>query len=121
MNHSLILTQPFFLLRRIRLKFLVKCFWFLCIFSLVSLLVLYIFQLHASTKNLSMIHQYEKELNDINSENGGLEINYSALNYLENIENQIINNLAFEEVKEVKYLRVLDGQMAQIDFEFSSQ
>jgi hypothetical protein len=86
----------------------IKFFWVLIFVLIGILLIFYIFQVSAFAKEAYLIKNYEKKLKEIAEEKKKLEIEFSKLNSLENME-ILVKNLGFEKVKKVDYIRVLEG------------
>lgn len=89
-------------------KFSLKALWIITLISITALLIFYIFQVNFLTKETYLIQNHEKKLNQLSLENENLEINFSKLNSLENIE-KYIQSQNFEKISKVKYIRVLEG------------
>lgn len=78
---------------------------------MLALLVFYIFQVNALTKETHLIQSCEKKLSQLSGENEALEINFSKVNSLTNIENYL-QNQNFEKVSQVKYIYILESSVA---------
>lgn len=80
----------------------------LTIFVLLALLVFSVFQINTYTKEIYLIQNYEKKLNQLTQENKILEINFSEVNSLNNISNYVQNKV-FEKTNRVDYIRLLES------------
>ncbi len=80
----------------------------LTIFVLLALLVFSVFQINTYTKEIYLIKNYEKKLNQLTQENKILEINFSEVNSLNNISNYVQNKV-FEKTNRVDYIRLLES------------
>lgn len=106
MNKVLILNPPFSI--RFRSGFFLRILRTLIFCLTLSLLIACIFQLNAHTKEIYLIKNYEKKLNQLSQENKILEIKFSNVNSLNNIGNYIQNQV-FEKVGRVEYIQLLEG------------
>jgi len=73
---------------------------------MLFLIILCVFQLNTYTKELYLIKNYEKQLTQLTQEKGILEINFSRINSLNNIDKYVQN---FEKADRIEYIRVLGG------------
>jgi len=89
----------------------VKILSFLSICSIAILLGFYIFQANAMTEETYLLQNQQKKIRGLSQENSELEISLSKTNSLLNVE-QLVNNLNFEKTNQIRYLRVLEGQVA---------
>lgn len=87
-----------------------KFFWILSIILIIALIGFYVFQINSIVSESYQIQNYQKTLNAISQKNEILEINLAQVNSLENIKNQI-EELGFEKVGQVHYIRVLESQI----------
>ena len=71
-----------------------------------------IFQVNSLIAEGYLIKNYEKQLNTLNTENKNLEIQFGKVNSLENL-NTLVENLNFEKVDKVYYIKILEGQVAK--------
>ena len=78
--------------------------------SIVGLLVFSIFQVGLMVKDIYTVQEYQKTIKDLSRENKVLELNLSEKNSLVSL-GDIIKNLDFQEVNNVRYIRVLDKQV----------
>jgi len=78
---------------------------------ILALLVFYIFQVNALTKETYLIQSCEEKLSQLSGENETLEVNFSKVNSLANIENYL-QNQNFEKVSQVKYIHILESSVA---------
>ena len=74
-------------------------------FLIAILLVFYICQVTQITKAGFFISNYEKQIAEFSQESQSLETNFPRLNSLANLET-ILNNLNYEKVEKVHYLRL---------------
>lgn len=79
--------------------------------SILVLLVFYIFQVNALTKETYLIQSCQKKLSQLSAENETLEVNFSRANSLANIEDYL-QNQNFEKVSQVKYIYILESSVA---------
>lgn len=115
MNNSLTLTLPISSSQRVAMekrKNLLTVFWILIISLLAFSIVLYVFQVNELTKEIYLIQNYERKLDKLSKENKNAEIGFSTVNSLEKIEGDI-QNLNLEKLTEIKYIRILDGQVVK--------
>jgi len=101
-----VLSQNLISLPQIGLR---KC-WIFGFILIAFLLIFYIFQISAITKASFLIAGYEQEIIKLSQGNENLKIGFSQENSLANLEN-ILNKLNYEKIKEIYYLRVLEGQV----------
>lgn len=113
MNHLLILDQPFSITfpSLLRMRFWLRTFLILHFILIFGLLVFYIFQINEMTKISYLLSNYEKKVNKLTEENKNLEINFSRINSLENLES-LAKNLNFEKVKKIHYIQVRETTVA---------
>ncbi|PIR71609.1 MAG: hypothetical protein COX89_00380 [Candidatus Nealsonbacteria bacterium CG_4_10_14_0_2_um_filter_37_10] len=111
-NQILILNPPFILRHSLSLKWKLslKIFWILLFVSVISLLVLYIFQVSSLTGENYLLKNQERKLTEIKKEKEILEINFSKANSLANIENYF-QNQNFEKANQVKYIQILESSV----------
>jgi len=109
MNHILILNPSFILRRSLSLKrkLILRIFWISLFISIISLLVLYIFQVNSLTSENYLLKNQERKLTEIKKEKEILEINFSRANSLANIENYL-QNQNFKKANQVKYIQILE-------------
>ncbi len=105
--------------RKLRQNFLITrvfsskpkiCLISLCILATL-LLISYVFQVNEITKAGYLIKTYEKQIKELSEKNKALEIDYSQISALENIET-LVQNSNFEKVNNVRYIRVLETTVA---------
>lgn len=82
-----------------------KLFCIILIISIISLLIIYIFQINSFTKELYFIQNSEKKLELLNKENEALKIGLSKADSLANIES-FLQSQNFEKVSQVKYIQI---------------
>lgn len=110
---NILILNPLFILKRspfLKWKIILRVFWILSIFSILAFLVFYVFQANAQVSERYLIQKYEKRLSEFSKENKSLGINSVQLNSLNNITT-LINELGFEKIDKIHYIRVLDGQV----------
>ena len=88
-----------------------KVFLTVTFISILALLVFYIFQVNTLTKETYLIQSCEEKLSQLSGENETLEVNFSKVNSLANIENYL-QNQNFEKVSQVKYIHILESSVA---------
>ena len=122
--NTLTLNPPFLI--RYRFAFNLKLFWLLISGLILSLLVFYIFQVNALTRENYLIKNHQKEILKLSQEKENLEINFSKFNSLTNLENYLNNQNSlnsqpslltginsWEKVSQVKYIRILENQVVK--------
>ncbi len=107
MNNTLTLSLPILLTSRFRIKGF-KVLWIFISILTLSLLVVCIFQISAYTKEVYLIQNYEKKLDQLTRENKILEVNFSGVNSLNNVGNYVQNN-GFEKTNKIDYIRLLES------------
>jgi len=111
MNVALILNPPLISdAFTLKWRIILRIFWILCVLSIISLLVFYIFQVNVEIGEKYLIQEYEKKLGQILEENNKLEINSVQSNSLNNIS-ELVNTLNFEKTDKIKYIHVLENQV----------
>ena len=79
-------------------------------FLSICSLFFYIFQINQMIKASYLIKIYEKEIEKLSEENKNLNLTFSQLNSLENLQ-PVIQKLGFEKVDKLDYIR-LESSMA---------
>ena len=112
MNNTLILNPPFIFDQNLNLRWKIglRVFWLFGILLVTGLLVFYIFQVNAEVSERYSIQEQEKRLSEISKENQNLEINSVQIISLSNIT-PLLEELNFEKVNKIHYIRVLDSQV----------
>jgi len=105
MSYTLVLNPPIPI--KFRLNLALKLFWILLFISIISLLVLYIFQVNSFTYENYLLKNQERKLTEIKKEKEVLEINFSRANSLVNMETYF-QNQDFEKANQVKYIQILE-------------
>ena len=108
MNYTLSLNQP----RQIIFKKLsiLTIFWTINLIFFSVLLIFYILQVGTLTQKIYLKSDYEKRLEKLSKENEVLEIEFSKLNSLANIENYLTGeNFVKAKPNQVKYIQILEG------------
>ena len=109
MTHTLTLNPPILLtFKRGKLAI----FWTLTLILIFILLVSYIFQVSFLTREIYLIKDYQRKLNNLSKENEILEIDFSKSNSLSNIENYL-SEKNFVKAKQVKYIQILESSMVK--------
>src|SRR3989344_3930105 len=103
--NALSLRFPFTIGKLIPLKLGSKALFISGVFSIVGLLVFSIFQVGLMVKDIYTVQEYQKTIKDLSRENKVLELNLSEKNSLVSL-GDIIKNLDFQEVNNVRYIRV---------------
>lgn len=106
MNNALTLSLPISSTSRFRIS--LKVLWIFILILTLSLLAVCIFQINAYTKEIYLIQNYEKKLNQLTRENKILEVNFSEVNSLNNVGNYVQNNV-FEKANKIDYIRLLES------------
>ena len=71
---------------------------------------LYIFQVGSLTKDIYLIKDYERKLDNLSKGNETLEINFSKSNSLSNIEG-FLSKENFVKSNKVKYIQILESSV----------
>lgn len=108
MNHILSLNLPV-VARKIPLS--LKNFWIFSVIFLFTLLFLYVFQVTILARSTDLIKDYQGEINELSRDNASLEISLAKQNSLVNI-GTLVQSLNFEKTDRVRYLQILEGQVA---------
>lgn len=110
--NTITLNPPLSIIRplTLRLRINLKIFWILSFSLILSLSAFYVFQVNSVVSENYQIQNYQRKLNEFSQENGTLEINSAQVNSLGNVEKQI-QELGFEKVGKIHYLRVLETQV----------
>ena len=87
-----------------------KFSWISAVILIAIFLVGYIFQVAKITEAGFFISNYEKKIIELVRESKILESNFSQFNSLANLET-ILNNLSYEKVEKIHYLRVPGSQV----------
>lgn len=101
-----VLTQTIIISPKVNLRKL----WVFGFIFITSLLIFYIFQISAITKDSFFIAKYEQGIASLSQQNKILEKSILQENSLANLE-AILKNYNYEKINKVYYLRVMDGQM----------
>lgn len=79
--------------------------WTLSFILIISLVILYIFQVTAITEAMYLIKNHSRQLESLSQENEILEIKFSQLNSLENLR-FLVANLNLEKVGKIDYIEI---------------
>ena len=82
----------------------------LTVISGLFVLVYYIFQVGALSHNIYLFEDYERKLATLLENNKSLDINFSKMNSLSNIENYLAKS-DFIKPGQVKYIQILEGSV----------
>jgi hypothetical protein len=88
-----------------------KTFLTITFISILVLLVFYIFQVNTLANETYLIQSCEEKLSQLSGESETLEVNFSKVSSLSNIENYL-QNQNFEKVSQVKYIYILESSVA---------
>lgn len=77
---------------------------------IISLLLLYIFQVNSLVSENYFLKNQEKKLEDLKKEKEILEINFSQARSLANLENYFQNH-DFKKASQVKYIQILEASV----------
>lgn len=112
MYNALVLNSSFLIRRYLipRWKFNLKVVWILSFIVIGFLLSFYLSQVIEVTEISFSISNYEKKIATLSKEDKNLEINFSQVNSLANLE-AVLNNLNYEKVEKIHYIRVLGEQV----------
>lgn len=106
-----ITLNPLYLVK-FRARFSLKFFWLTVLASIMSLLFFYVIQVSSFTKAQYLIQNYEKRILSLSKINESLEVNFSQLDSLVNVEKYLaVQN--FEKVSKVKYIQLMESQVAR--------
>jgi len=108
MNHTLTLNSPILVLLNKEGLMIFKIVTFISIFCLLSLSIL---QIGFLTKEFYLIKNYERRLTELSKENKILEIDFSKMNSLANIENYLLNE-KFVKINGIKYIQIMESSIA---------
>lgn len=111
MNNALTLNYAVRTERFLPVKLNLRIFWVLSFISIISFLVLYIFQINSIISKGYQIQNLRKRLDGTAKENRILEINYSQTKSLENVEKKA-QELGFEKIGKTNYFQVLENSVA---------
>lgn len=110
LNPSLSISRHFLLKLTSCHLLTLKMVLILSLILIISLLVFYIFQINALVSESYLLQSYQKKLNEESLKNEALLINSAQVNSLGNIKKKI-QELGFEKVEKVHYIRVLETQI----------
>ena len=79
-----------------------------CLFGLLGF---YVFQLNEIAKDRNFIQNYKLKIIEFTDENKNSEINFAQINSLESVET-LVQNLNFEKIGKIHYIRILEPAMA---------
>lgn len=88
-----------------------KAFLLIGFCIVLSLSVLYVFQINRMMRSGYVIKSYQDQVNQLIKENKNLEINLAQISYLDNIKAQT-QELNFQKVQKIKYIQVLESSLA---------
>ena len=108
MNHTLSLNLPV-VSKKIPLS--LRSFSIFSIAFLFLLLFLYVFQVTILARSTDLVKNYQRRINELSRDNASLEISLAKQNSLVNIKT-LVQNLNFEKTDQVRYLQILEGQVA---------
>ena len=106
-NHFVLFTRPLILRGR---RFNLKTFYLLLSILVGTLFVFYIFQINSIIQSNYSVKNYDKKLNLLSEETSNLEIKFSQVNTLENIE-FLIKDLSYVKTEEVRYIQLIGSQV----------
>ena len=107
MNHILSLNLPVIAKKSLSLR----SFWVFSVIFLFTLLFFYVFQVTILARSTDLIKNYQSRINELSRDNASLEISLAKQNSLVNIKT-LVQNLNFEKTDQVRYLQILEGQVA---------
>lgn len=111
MSYTLVLNPPISI--NLRFSLVLKIFWTFAFISIISLLILYVFQINALTGENYLLAKQGEKLAEIKKESEILKIDFARANSLVNIENYF-QNRGFEKMNEIKYIRILETSVAEL-------
>lgn len=74
----------------------------------VSLLVIFVLQVNAYTKEMYLLQDYQQKIGQLSEENKYLEIDFAKADSLENIGG-FVQNMTFEKADNIEYIKLLDA------------
>ena len=108
MNYTLNLYHPIPII--FKKRGILTIFWVINLIFFSVLSIFYIFQVGTLTQKIYLKSDYEKRLEKLSKENEVLEIEFSKLNSLANIENYLTGeNFVKAKPNQVKYIQILEG------------
>lgn len=78
----------------------------------IFLLIIYIFQQNSLITTISLMQEYQKKIQLLTEENRNLEIVFAQNNSLFDL-NSKVEELGFEKIKSIKYVKVVNDQIAK--------
>lgn len=78
----------------------------------IFLLIIYIFQQNSLITTISLMQEYQKKIQLLTEENRNLEIVFAQNNSLFDL-NSKVEELEFEKIKSIKYVKVVNDQIAK--------
>ncbi len=91
-------------------RLILKISSLLSILLIITLVVIYVFQITAEVSGRNSIQEYSRKLNESAIENQKLQFNLVQGNSLSNIA-VLMEELNFEKVEQIHYIRVLDNKV----------
>ncbi len=92
--------------------FTLKTFWITTlVLSSILLVIVYVLQAGALTREEYLLQGYEQRLAVLTKNNNFLDIDFSKMNSLSNIEKYLIHG-NFVKADQVKYIQISDGSVA---------
>jgi len=109
---NLLIINPAIALNNFYIKWrsIPKISWMLYIFSIISLLLFYIFQINSEISERYLIREYEKKLDQLSQENKELTIGLFEKNSFNNLEKEL-EGFHFEPVGNISYIQVLNNKI----------
>src|SRR3989344_1349833 len=111
MNYSLTLTAAPSLKFKCHPISALKLFYIASFVVILSLLILFIFQINNLVFQGYLVKNSEKDIENFAKENENLEMNLAAMASLENAE-KITGELGFEKIKKIHYIQILENSVA---------
>lgn len=87
-----------------------KIIWFLTCFNLILVFCFTIIQMSLYAQEVFLVKNYEKKITILKEENKKLEVEFSKLNSLSNLQEYLKN---FEKAKNVKYIKITGSSIAE--------
>jgi hypothetical protein len=94
----------------LRWKFNPRAFYPLVFLLMGTLFILWIFQISSIIQKTYLLRDYEKEFNILSEQTKNLEVRFSQINALENIES-LIGDLSYEKIEEIRYIQLAGSQV----------
>lgn len=85
--------------------FNLKIFWASLFVLMIFLALNCVFQVNAYIRDIYLIGDHQEKISQLNQQQKVLEINFSKINSLSNIDNYVQN---FEKAEKIEYIKILE-------------